>query len=95
MSSTNNTSDESKPAEKGFLANLLDGKTPGVANIEAAYSRAGGTNHHLPGHASQLGSQEQGSVDTHQGVGSKKFAEGFSDQRQEVKHTLMPWRKTR
>jgi hypothetical protein len=60
-------------------------KTPGVANIEAAYSRAGATNHHTPGHASKLGSQDQtpGS-EHHQGVGSEKFANGMSDQRTEV-----------
>lgn len=67
-----------------FLGNLLSGKTPAVANIEAAYSRAGATNHHTPGHASALGSQSQDSVSSGQGVGSEKFRDGIQDQREEV-----------
>ncbi|KAF8863418.1 hypothetical protein BDZ45DRAFT_670370 [Acephala macrosclerotiorum] len=63
---------------------LLSGKTPGVRNIEAAYSRAGASNHHTPGSATKLGSQDQVGASEAQGVGSQKFADGFSDQRQEV-----------
>merc|ERR1712225_181117 len=71
-------------SEKSFLSNLVSGKTPAVKNIEAAYSRAGATNNHTPGAASQLGSQDQKSgASEHQGVGSAKFEEGISDQRQE------------
>ncbi|ATZ46353.1 hypothetical protein BCIN_01g09640 [Botrytis cinerea B05.10] len=64
-----------------FLPSL---KTPGVQNIESAYSRAGAGNHHTPGYASTLGSQSQkpGSEGV-QGVGSEKFKEGISDQRVE------------
>jgi hypothetical protein len=86
MSSSDLSSQKTEPSqEKGFLGNLLAGKTPGVGNIEAAYSRGGATNNHMPGHASKLGSQDQqvGSQD-HQGVGSAKFVDGISDQRQEV-----------
>ncbi|TEY73336.1 hypothetical protein BOTCAL_0079g00010 [Botryotinia calthae] len=59
-------------------------KTPGVQNIESAYSRAGAGNNHTPGYASTLGSQSQkpGSEGV-QGVGSEKFREGISDQRGE------------
>ncbi|CZT47405.1 uncharacterized protein RSE6_07961 [Rhynchosporium secalis] len=82
MSNTANTADQT--AEKGFLANLVSGKTPGVKNIEAAYSRAGASNHHTPGAATRLGSQDQASgAQEAQGVGSEKFKDGFSDQRQE------------
>jgi hypothetical protein len=70
--------------EKGFLGDLLSGKTPAVRNIEKAYSRAGASNHHTPGVATKLGSQDQTSTSAHQGVGSAKFAEGISDQRAEV-----------
>ncbi|PBP22627.1 hypothetical protein BUE80_DR006633 [Diplocarpon rosae] len=60
------------------LGSLLSGpfRTPGVKNIEAAYTRAGAASNHTPGAASTLGSQEQG-------VGSSKVSEGSSDQRQE------------
>jgi hypothetical protein len=70
--------------EKGFLGDLLSGKTPAVRNIEKAYSRAGASNHHTPGAATKLGSQDQTGTSEHQGVGSSKFAEGISDQRSEV-----------
>lgn len=71
--------------EKGILSGILPTKTWGVQNIEKAYSRAGASNHHTPGSASRLGSQDQdGAVEQHQGVGSAKFAEGISDQRSEV-----------
>ncbi|KAL2064916.1 hypothetical protein VTL71DRAFT_4056 [Oculimacula yallundae] len=71
-------------ADKGFLANLVSGKTPGVKNIEAAYSRAGASNHHTPGAATSLGSQDQTPrTQDVQGVGSAKFKDAISDQRQE------------
>jgi hypothetical protein len=70
--------------DKGFFANMLEGKTPGVRGIEKAYSRAGAGNNHTPGLASKLGSQEQMSKSEGQGVGSNKFKEGISDQRREV-----------
>lgn len=71
--------------KKSFLGDLLQGKTPGVSNIEAAYTRAGASNHNTPGYASKLGSQEQNSGGTkNQGVGTDKFAESISDQRREV-----------
>ncbi|KAL5320726.1 hypothetical protein ACEPPN_011536 [Leptodophora sp. 'Broadleaf-Isolate-01'] len=82
MSNSANSADQT--AEKSFLSDLVSGKTPGVKNIEAAYSRAGASNNHTPGAASQLGSQEQKSgASDHQGVGSAKFKEGICDQRQE------------
>ena len=61
-------------------------KTPGVKNIEKAYSRAGASNNHTPGHASKLGSQEQGSAGGYegQGVGSSKFGENYQGSRREV-----------
>ena len=84
MSNSANPADQT--GEKSFLSNLVSGKTPGVRNIEAAYSRAGASNNHTPGVASQLGSQDQKSGATeHQGVGSDKFRERISDQRQEVR----------
>ncbi|PMD52063.1 uncharacterized protein K444DRAFT_621191 [Hyaloscypha bicolor E] len=76
-----------KREEGGLLSGItgmLPTKTWGVGNIEKAYSRAGASNHHTPGSASRLGSQDQGgNVHEHQGVGSAKFAERFSDQRRE------------
>lgn len=80
------TTDQSTTSEpKGMLGNLLSGKTPGVSNIEAAYSRAGATANHTPGSATKLGSQEQHGADQEaQGVGSDNFKERISDQRQEV-----------
>jgi len=70
--------------EKGIFGGMISGKTWGVQNIEAAYSRAGASNHQTPGSASPLGSQkQQGAVHEHQGVGSAKFAESISDQRSE------------
>ncbi|TVY25004.1 hypothetical protein LHYA1_G005146, partial [Lachnellula hyalina] len=67
------------------LGDLISGTTPGVKSIEAAYSRAGASVHHTPGSASKLGSQEQAdaSASAHQGVGSAKFKDSISDQRQE------------
>ncbi|TVY86782.1 hypothetical protein LAWI1_G003290 [Lachnellula willkommii] len=76
----------SSPQDKkptSTIGDLLSGKTPGVKNIEAAYSRAGASNHHTPGSASKLGSQEQAGASAQQGVGSKKFKDEISDQRQE------------
>lgn len=71
--------------DKGMFADFLSGKTPGVRNIEKAYSRAGASNHHTPGRATKLGSQDQmgANEEGHQGVGSARFAEKFSDQRVE------------
>jgi len=80
------TSDGSKPSSppRGLFASIANIKTPGVKNIEAAYSRAGGANNHLPGSATKLGSQDQkGNTAEEQGVGSQKFTDGFSDQRRE------------
>jgi len=74
---------DDKGAFENFLSNAM--KTPGVKNIEAAYSRAGASNHHTPGSASKLGSQDQQGASAHQGVGSQRFADEISDQRSEVK----------
>ncbi|KAH7364420.1 hypothetical protein BKA65DRAFT_546301 [Rhexocercosporidium sp. MPI-PUGE-AT-0058] len=80
--SSGNSADQT--GEKSFLSDLVSGKTPGVKNIEAAYSRAGASNHHTPGAATRLGSQDQTpGAQSHQGVGSEKFREGISEQRQE------------
>jgi len=90
MTSTSNDSNppSKSPAEDGpqgdkptILGGILSGKTWGVQNVEAAYSRAGASNHHTPGYASKLGSQEQPTDG--QGVGSDNFKGKFSDQRQE------------
>jgi len=75
---------EATPGTKGnFIADLVSGKTNGVKNIEAAYSRAGASANHTPGAASKLGSQDQAGASEKQGVGSEKFTQGISDQRQE------------
>ncbi|KAF7958941.1 hypothetical protein EAE96_002467 [Botrytis aclada] len=84
MSNTNSASNDDMKTTSA-ISNLLPSfKTPGVQNIEAAYSRAGASNNHTPGYASTLGSQSQkpGS-EMEQGVGSEKFREGISDQRVE------------
>ncbi|KAK2628194.1 hypothetical protein QTJ16_002840 [Diplocarpon rosae] len=67
------------------LGGLLSGafKTPGVKNIEAAYTRAGASSNHTPGAASRLGSQDQVGASEHAGRGSTKASEGTSDPRQE------------
>jgi hypothetical protein len=67
---------------QGKLGGMLSGKIPAIKNIESAYSRAGAGQNHMPGTASKLGSQEQPGA--HQGVGSEKFKDSISDQRQEV-----------
>ncbi len=88
MSASNTTPSD----QSSFLGDLLSGKTQGVKNIEAAYSRAGASKHHTPGYASKLGSQQQqphGS-DQEQGLGSKSFKEGFQDQRTEVCNASLP-----
>jgi hypothetical protein len=82
-------SQQADTKEEGGLLSGITGMLPtqtwGVQNIEKAYSRAGACNHQTPGSASRLGSQDQGgNVHEHQGVGSAKFAEGFSDQRRDV-----------
>lgn len=82
---------EQKKGDIGLLGGLLSGKTPGVRNIEAAYSRAGASNHHTPGSATKLGSQDQVGASEAQGVGSQKFADGISDQRQEVCGSCATW----
>ena len=85
MSPPHSPTSSSKPAQdKGFLANLMDGKTPAVGNIEKAYSRAGASNTSTPGHATKLGTQEQVSASGAQGVGSKQFEDAHQDQRVEV-----------
>lgn len=84
MSDSTHPAEEQKKGDTGLLGGLLSGKTPGVRNIEAAYSRAGASNHHTPGSATKLGSQEQFGANEGQGVGSQRFADGISDQRQEV-----------
>lgn len=83
-SPASSSAETAQKGDRGTFADLLSGKTPGVKNIEAAYSRAGASAHHTPGHASKLGSQEQLGTNEAQGVGSEKFSKGFSDQRQEV-----------
>jgi hypothetical protein len=75
--------DQDKPTSSN-LGSIISGKTWGVQNIEAAYSRAGASNHHTPGSAMKLGSQEQAWTSEHQEVGSSKFKESISDQRNEV-----------
>merc|ERR1711964_224392 len=76
MSNSANSADQT--GEKSFLSNLVSGKTPAVKNIEAAYSRAGATNNHTPGAASQLGSQDQKSgASEHQGVGVRSSRRGL------------------
>ncbi|KAF7949562.1 uncharacterized protein EAE97_003071 [Botrytis byssoidea] len=84
MSNSNDHSHDDMKSTSALSDLLPSFKTPGVQNIESAYSRAGATNNHTPGHASALGSQSQkpGS-EVAQGVGSEKFSEGFSDQRVE------------
>ena len=85
--SSNQAADTTQPkaeeAPSGSWFSSL--KPPGVKNIEEAYTRAGATNHHTPGYASKLGSQDQeGGGENHQGVGSDNFKDGFADQRSEV-----------
>lgn len=45
--------------DKDTFNDLLSGKTLGVMNMEAAWSRAGASNHHTPGVATKLESQDQ------------------------------------
>ncbi len=84
MSDATQTTDQK--GDTSTLGDLLSGnfKTQGVKNIEKAYSRAGASNNHTPGSASKLGSQNQVGASENQGIGSKKFTDGISDQRQEV-----------
>lgn len=65
--------------DHGTLGGLISGKTWGVQNIEAAYSRAGGATNHTPGYASKLGSQEQP-----KGVDSKTSSDAVTSQKEEV-----------
>jgi len=83
MSDSSSPAEEQKKGGTGLLSDLLSGRTQGVKNIEAAYSRAGATNHHTPGYASKLGSQDQTGGSEARGVGSKHFADNISDQRAE------------
>ncbi|TGO31354.1 hypothetical protein BPAE_0001g02560 [Botrytis paeoniae] len=80
MSNSNSDSNDDVKSTSALSDLLPSFKTPG----ESAYSRAGASNNHTPGHASTLGSQSQkpGS-EIAQGVGSEKFSEGISDQRVE------------
>jgi len=83
MASTDSSTPEKTAEQPGKTSGswLSDVRIPGVANIEAAYSRAGASNHHTPGYASQLGSQDQkGGSEHRQGVGSKEFEDSLSDQ---------------
>lgn len=84
MSDSTPAQEQKKGDTTSVLGGLLSGKTPGVRNIEAAYSRAGASNHHTPGSATKLGSQDQVGTSEAQGVGSQKFADEISDQRREV-----------
>ncbi|KAF4633736.1 hypothetical protein G7Y89_g4376 [Cudoniella acicularis] len=67
-----------------IFSGISPARISGVKNIEAAYSRAGASNHHTPGSASKLRPQDQqGAVEEQQGVGSEKFADNISDGRYE------------
>ncbi|KAI9744063.1 MAG: hypothetical protein M1818_002215 [Claussenomyces sp. TS43310] len=85
MSSNSASTGGDAPDSKsgGMLSNLLSGKTPGVSNIEAAYSRAGACNNHTPGVATTLGSYDQKPKSEGTGVGTDHFADNLSDQRAE------------
>lgn len=84
------SSQDQNKGDSSTLGGLLSGKTFGVQNIEAAYSRAGASAHHTPGSATKLGSQDQKGASEHQGIGSEKFSNSISDQRQEVCRLLLP-----
>jgi hypothetical protein len=77
-------SNENKSNGGTFGEMISNLKTPAVKNMEAAWSRAGASNHHTPAIATKLGSQDQLSASGSAGVGSKKFSDSIGDQRQEV-----------
>lgn len=85
------TSSQPDQQADSFLGSLLDGKTPAVKNMEAAWSRAGAGNNHTPGHASKLGSQDQ----PQGGIAGKEFQENISDQRTEVSDVLRKKQESR
>lgn len=66
-------------------------KTPGVKNIEAAWSRAGASNNHTPAAATKLGSQDQLGASESAGLGSKEFSAKIGDQRSEVSWPVTWW----
>ena len=74
MSSTGH--DCMSKGDKGTLGDFLTSKTPACSNIEAAYTRAGGSAHHTPGAASALGSQNHKGANGVQGLGSEKYEGG-------------------
>jgi hypothetical protein len=57
MSST--TGNEYAKGDKGTFGETITSLTPGIKNIQAAYTRAGASHDHTPGYAGTLGSQEQ------------------------------------
>lgn len=73
MSTTPDHTTYSK-GDKTTLGDMITDLTPGVKNVQAAYSRAGGTNHHTPGSASKLGSQEQHGRNETPYVGGQKVS---------------------
>lgn len=71
--------------DRGTFSEMISNlKTPGVKNMEAAWSRAGASNHHTPGVATKLGSQDQPEASESAGVGSKEFSDKIGDQRSEA-----------
>jgi hypothetical protein len=58
MSTTPEDTEYSK-GDRSTVGDMVTNMTPGVKSIQAAYSRAGATDHHTPGAASKLGSEEQ------------------------------------
>lgn len=68
---------------KNIAATLL--RTPGVRNVEGAYSRGGGAPSHMPGAGTKTGSEDQIEPRSTQmqGVGSEKFQATIGDQKPE------------
>jgi hypothetical protein len=78
--------DTEHKGDKGSLGDRISGTTFGVQNIEAAYSRAGGSAHHTPGAATKLGSMNQQGVNEGKGVSNPK--NGADGKPQEVSSIL-------
>ncbi|TVY49321.1 hypothetical protein LOCC1_G000694 [Lachnellula occidentalis] len=78
-------SSEDKRTTSSNLGDLVSGITPGVKNIEAAYSRAGASSKKTPGAGAKMGSQEQAGANAHQGLesGSSKYTSSIGNQRVE------------
>lgn len=74
--------DQNQHFGEGTLGSMVSGKTPGVSNVEKAFSRGGGSSTHTPGSAAAAAAA-RGSSQSAGGAAQDKGG----DQKQEVSYS--------